>query len=283
LIEIPADADSALLEFSPDYNLGRQSDLPSGTLGATAGSTRSRLLIRLDLAGLPPQAVVQSAILKLAVVKVPAGAADSVFALHRMLTPWREGNQHGVMPGGALAAPGETTWNERLVGEAAWGKAGGEPGVDFAASPTATERLAGSGLYEIELGAQGARDLEAWLAAPETNYGWMLISQSEDVLKTARRLASREAAENPPRLVVRYEVPPTAPRIMDLSLASSEIVLHFEAQAGTTYYWEERSELGRGAWEILQTIPPQATSGPLLATNAVPPVRQSFFRLRVGP
>ena len=58
---------------------------------------------------------------------------------------------------------------------------------------------------------------------------------------------------------------------------------HLQDQGRVTCLWEQRTEIGRGDWEILRTIPPPVTSGLLFATNAVRPVRQDFFRLRVGP
>jgi hypothetical protein len=282
LIELHASADTALLELEPDFNLGGQAELVSGTLGPAAGNTRSRLLIRFDLSAVPDGAAIQSAGLLCTVSKEPEDPVESVFALHRMLKPWSEGRGGGSPPGGSLAQPGESTWNERLSGSEAWADPGGFLGEDFAVTPSGSERIEGVATYEIEIGAAGLQDLEDWLAEPSTNYGWVLLSESEDIPKTARRFTSREAQMNPPRLLVRYFAPPASPRIADLDVTPDAVVLLFEAEADLAYVWEQSPSLAPGSWASVLEIPPSTIGGLTSVTNATKPGDLGFIRLRVG-
>ena len=62
--------------------------------------------------------------------------------------------------------------------------------------------------YEFESTFDTVADLQLWLNHPENNFGWMLISQSEDTPFTARRFNSREEPfGNVPFLTVDFEVP----------------------------------------------------------------------------
>ena len=46
--------------------------------------------------------------------------------------------------------------------------------------------------------------MQTWLSNPETNFGWLLISQGEGTAKTARHFGAREDAGNAPRLVIDF-------------------------------------------------------------------------------
>jgi hypothetical protein len=282
VIEIPAAADAALLEFAPDFNLGDQEDLPSGTLGPNAGRTDSRMLLRFDVAtALPRGATVQAAFLRLTVTREPLGAVPSTFALHRVLQAWNEGEGQGPAPGGAPAGPGELTWNDRARGSALWSEPGGSLGADFVAQAAGREAIAGPGVYEFEFGALGVSEIQGWLAAPETNHGWMLRSEAEGTAKTARRFATREASLGSPTLLIRYLPPLPAPRLTSLAIEGDAMVLRFEAVAGVGYLWEGTSEAGQGDWTSIQRIPPTTVTGERAATNAWPALAHQILRLRI--
>lgn len=248
-------ADTTLLELRPDYNFGAQEDLPAGTLGGAANFTRSRLLLKFDLAArLPTNALIQSARLRLTVTRVPdGGGANSIFGLHRMLRAWGEGRQQGPSPGGAKAADGEANWNFRRFPDEPWATPGGQPGIDFATEPGSSERILQHGAYEFEFGANQIAELQAWLNAPETNLGWMLLSQAEAVPKTARRFAAREhpVAESRPTLILEYTLAPplTPPRIASLCLVEGKAEIRFIAEAGVTYTLLSRANVAAGEWE----------------------------------
>ncbi|NIP96626.1 MAG: hypothetical protein GWO24_25605, partial [Akkermansiaceae bacterium] len=133
-------ADTCLFEFDPDFNFGRQRDLPGGTLGLMGNSSRCRVLYKFDLAAVPAGATIESARLTLAITsQLPVGRQVSDFALSRVLVDWGEGDGFGERPGGREALPAEATWNHRFhpgEGQTAipWAEPGGEFGVDFASA-----------------------------------------------------------------------------------------------------------------------------------------------------
>lgn len=259
-------ADTALLELHPDFNLGAQDDLPAGALGAAAGGTRGRILLRFDLAGsLPASATLESARLEVTVTRVPAGGgANSTFALHRLLSPWIEGAQKGGLPGGNTAAPNEPTWRDQASPNQPWAAPGGAPGLDFEAAPSATERVAGTGLYAFDLGQDELRRMEQWIRDPDSNLGWILLSQSEDVDRSARRFGAREHSlpDSRPRLVleVTLSTEPTPPVIKDLTVDGERATLAFDAEPDIRYSLQGTADPARGPWELI--------AGPI-HTNAV--------------
>jgi len=276
-------ADTALFEYEPNFNFGAENDLPAGTIGRAGGFNRSRILLKFDVArAIPANVVISRAVLTLTAVKSPDSPANSTLGLHRMLDDWSEGTQRGLPPGGAPAAGGETTWNSRFSPNGAWAAPGGKSGEDFVALPTASERIAANGEYEVELGSIKVKDIQDWLTAPETNFGWILISQSEDIPQTARRFASREHAASAPMLLVQFSVPPPsvpAPTITTLTVDRGDVILRFLAEAGAEYRIESRIAFETGAWEIIGRLMPQAVAGEVAATNASGSDHQRFFRV----
>src|SRR5207244_575593 len=47
-------------------------------------------------------------------------------------------------------------------------------------------------------------DIQTWLDNPASNFGWILISRSEEVSQTARRFGSREDIANAPQLTIEF-------------------------------------------------------------------------------
>lgn len=280
-VELGAVADTGLMELEPDFNLGAQEDVPVGGLGALAANTLSRMLIRFDLTGVPAGAVVQSARLRCEVVREPAGAVDSTFALHRVLVPWEEGGGVGPIPGGIWGEVGEVTWGERSVGFGGWGEPGGRLGVDYSAVVSATEQVTGVGVYEIELRLAGLGDLRDWLQDPAVNFGWVMVSEDEGVPKTARRFATREAGVGAPKLLVDYFVEELGPRVESARVEAGEFRCEFWGEAGLGYVWERGVDAARGGWEEVERVPVQSVAGWVQFTNLVSGVGSHFYRVRV--
>jgi hypothetical protein len=67
-------------------------------------------------------------------------------------------------------------------------------------------------------------DVQGWLNNPKSNFGWMLISESEDTRFTARRFGSREDPNNAPLLDVQYVLVPE-PRPLMLWGAGALLVI----------------------------------------------------------
>ena len=221
-------ADTTLFEIAPDNNLGGASFLNAGTSG---NGSRNRALVRFDLSGIPGGALINSASLSMDVVHQPStGGEISFFDLRRVLQPWGEGVQEPDDPGspglGAPAAPGEATWNDRFAPGTMWATPGGQEGIDFSATVSASALVQGIGdpvLFESS--PELLADIRAWMNQPAQNFGWMLMTESEATQKTARRFDSRESGFGPTLLIEFTPVPePSSIALVGISLLFAGIL-----------------------------------------------------------
>lgn len=202
-VTLSPSSDTTLFESSPDNNMGESSEIVAGS---TATGHRSRALIKFNLAGIiPPDAMLVSATLTLNAVKEPLGAVASTFEIRRVLVSWTEGTKSTQT--GQPATSGETSWSHRSTPSAPWSAAGGQPGVDFAASASATTPIGGLGSHAFASSAGIVSDIQFWLTNPGANFGWILVTQSEASGKSAKRFGSRESGAGAPRLVIEYTLP----------------------------------------------------------------------------
>jgi len=206
-------ADATLFEVNPDNSAGGDSFFISGT---TQNRTRNRALLQFDIPSAVPSGSRITAVgLQLEVTRVPGdGFEASLFGLHLALRPWGEGetivtdNMGGL---GAPAVPGDATWNNRFHGETPgdaqpWGAPGGASGIDFKPDFSGSIFLFGTDVYSFEGTPDMISDVQYWLDHPEANFGWMLISTSEDLPFTARRFASSEDPNGGgPVMFIEYE------------------------------------------------------------------------------
>ena len=226
-------ADTSLLENFPDHNFGGQTYFNSGT---TQNYTKNRGLLRFDLPGqVPTGATINSVTLTLEVVGQPSEpGTPSNFGLHRMLVGWGEGDKSGQPPQlGASATTGEANWTDRFAFQSEWGVSGGQAGVDFNTLPSGESYVYGVNFspYLFDTTPDLVGDLQSWLDHPESNFGWMLLSQSEDQNFTARRFASREDPFSPPQLAIDF-TPVPEPSVWALGLAACATVWLFRGQRG---------------------------------------------------
>jgi hypothetical protein len=214
-------ADTTLFEVAPDNNLGGATFFNAGTAG---NGNRNRGLILYDVTSIPAGSVITDVSVSFEVIRQPAtGIENSLFSLRRVLQPWGEGAQvpeSENSPGlGAAAGAGEATWNDRFAGGGAWSEAGGEAGFDYALTASALTSSAGTGdIMTFESSPDLVNDLYLWLTQPGTNFGWMLVTESEDLGKTARSFASRESGFGP-NLTIHY-TPVPEPGTVVLLLAA---------------------------------------------------------------
>lgn len=275
-VSVEAAADTALWELDPDFNFGAQTELVAGSLGSFGDTARSRILLRFDVANaLPAGAVLESADLRVTVVRTPPGASSSTFALHRVLRSWNEGAQSGDLPGGATGLAGEATWNTL------WSEPGGELGEDFASEVSGTVRIDGNSAYVIDLNAQGLADVESMRSLPTMNHGWVLLTQSEETGKTARRFAAREGSTGVPSLTLNYEatVPFDVPLLESrLDVATKEVVIQVASQAGATYVLERALVEAPTAWSPVKEVI-SAETGPLEMRGETNDFDVVFYRI----
>lgn len=209
-ISLEAVADTSIFEIKPDFNLGATT-LVAGT---NQQISRSRSMFQFDLSSLPADAVVTEVQVLIYCTRQPdpdqhGGPVSSDFSLHRMLVSWGEGSGSGAT--GSVAMAGDATWNERHYQAISWGTPGGLSGTDFSSNPSATTSVGNVGQYVWGSSTELIDDVQAWRADPSSNFGFLLMSQSENAAGSGRRFASTEqssALTPAPQLVITYSVVP---------------------------------------------------------------------------
>lgn len=201
-------ADTSLFENKPDADLGGTS-LVAGT---NQQYSRSRALFRFDVTALPAEAIVTDVQIVLYCSRQPdpdqhGGPVESNFSLYRMFVAWGEGTGNSAT--GSTAVAGAATWNERMFGAADWTTPGGESGTDFSSTASASTAVGGVGSYTWEA-PELIADVTFWRANPTSNFGYIMATDAETSLGSARRFGAREqpgGAVPPATLVVTYQVP----------------------------------------------------------------------------
>jgi len=168
-----------------------------------------RAVLEFDVASsIPANAEVDRVTLTLNMSRTSSGA--QTVQLFRVLSEWGEGssNADGNEGSGAPAADGDATWLHTSYPDQQWTSAGG----DFADGASASATVADTGLYEWSSDDM-ADEVEAWLADPSSNHGWILIGQerSGNGQKLSRTSKRFDTHENPhdwlrPKLVVEFRV-----------------------------------------------------------------------------
>ena len=209
VVTLTASKDNTLYENAT----GAVSNGKGGSLfsGRTDDGALRRALLAFDVAGaIPPGSVIRSASLTMTVTRVPFRAVSSSFELRPVVADWGEGTSNAVAnPGmGAAATPGDATWIHRFFNTDFWINAGG----DFGATASAAQTLTGTGLYTWGSTPAMVADVQLWLNAPATNFGWLLLG-NEAVDLTAKQLASRENPNSAavPMLTVTFIAPAALP------------------------------------------------------------------------
>jgi len=210
-ITLNPSADATLFEVAPTNSAGGAGYFISGT---TQNQTRNRALLQFDLAGaIPSGSQITSVGLQLEVIRQPGcGFEPSFFGLHRVLQPWGEGTSVPIDNSGGKggpAGPGDATWFDRFTPSISWAAPGGAAGTDYTPEFSSATAIYGLGVYDFEGTPEMIKDLQYWLDHPTSNYGWMLMTESEDTPFTARMFASRENMDGgAPVLFIDYQPVP---------------------------------------------------------------------------
>ena len=134
------------------------------------------------------------------------------------------------------------------------------------------------GDYTFPSTASLVADVQSWIDSPDSNHGWILISQSEDVSRTARRFGSRESS-SPPVLTVEF----TAPlRIDSITNTENGIEIQFTAEPGFNYSVQFKETLESTNWSTLTDFLPQSSATILVARDSAD-APQRFYRLVRSP
>jgi spore coat protein A, manganese oxidase len=174
-----------------------------------AGKTNDLLyrrgLVAFDLAAIPPGSTITAVSLRLNMSRTRAQAKN--VGLHLVFSDWGEGasNAGGEEGGGAPPATGDATWAHRFYPGSSWST----PGGDFAGAASATTLVNREGVYTWT-SAQMAVDVQAWLDAPSTNFGWLVKGEEPGTnTKTTKRFDSRShpTPANRPQLTITFTAP----------------------------------------------------------------------------
>lgn len=144
-----------------------------------------RALIAFDLPALPADAVLDSAVLSVHVSNVSDPTTHPV-RVHRVLAAWGEGASVSTGGGGAPSTPGDATWIHAFYPDVLWPA----PGGSYDPTASATRAVADTASYEWSSTVL-TDDVRSWMAAPSSNFGWVLVGD-ESTVQTARRVDSRE-------------------------------------------------------------------------------------------
>lgn len=187
---VPVPATTAVtLSASKDNTIYQESENSNGAgswffAGATDSGNNGavrRGLLAFNLSGIPAGATAASATLTLKMDRTVATAY--AFSLHKLLADWGEGTANADLQEGTGAAASATdaTWLKPFSGQSpTWAAAGG----DFSATKSATTIVNAETNYSWAA-PQMAYDLNGWLAAPATHFGWLLNADVESSVKTA--------------------------------------------------------------------------------------------------
>lgn len=188
-----------------------------------SGSVR-RALLKFDFSALPARAYVTEARLVMALDRVP-NASSQLLSLHVLTSPWTSGSSNSDVAGtpgqGTAATPGDATWYYASWPGAAnpAGTRWAAPGADFLPAVVASAWVGGLGSngapQPYSWSGQGLADsVNAWLARPASNHGW-IVTGNEGLTQSVKRFISREgvgsdgapmAAELLPHLVLSYVI-----------------------------------------------------------------------------
>ncbi|HVS18896.1 MAG TPA: DNRLRE domain-containing protein [Planctomycetota bacterium] len=161
-------------------------------VGRNAGMTAypiRRGLIAFDVAAaVPAGALITSVELTLSMSTTIAGPKATT--LHRLLQDWGEGGSDapGSEGAGDMAQAGDATWTNTFYPSSNWSTLGGT----FVAGASATLLVDQVGFYTWASTPQLVADVQGWLDAPATNFGW-LIKGVETSNTTAKRFDSKDS------------------------------------------------------------------------------------------
>jgi hypothetical protein len=184
-----ATGDTYVYLWNPTSNFGTATTLPV----QTRGSYTERALIRFNLASLPSDATITSAVLALT-GGCPGGSAARPLGVHRVNSdrPWVEG---------------QATWNNYLTGSA-WTAAGG----DYVTTATATASFPVSA--SVTTAFELKTDVQAFVSGTATNQGWVVRDTRDPTTDAGGESCvwnSKENATGQPALTVQFTTAQACP------------------------------------------------------------------------
>lgn len=240
LVAAIASADSVVLTTVDDntliedpqgaYSHGASYNFYVGRVGSNGNGTKRRGAIRFDFSAIPSGSTIQSVSLQLYCSN--SGSSTSFpIVLKRFTASWGEGASFAFGGGGGNSQPGDATWIHRFYPNVFWSVPGGE----FVATVSATRNVTTSGWYTWATTSQLVADVQGWVNAPATNFGW-LVQGNETTLQSVKRFDAHEAGvTTQPKLTITYT--PPVPILGDLNndtkVNGSDLAVLLGAWGGT--------------------------------------------------
>ncbi len=192
---------------SMDNTIFSESDSSNGSgiylfTGTTNQGGERRALLKFDLTTLQSYNLITSAELQLYVSKTIHD--EKSVSLYRLTGNWGEGTSDALGEEGMGATPsdGDATWKDAFYDTVPWLTSGG----DYLNVPSATTLVNQAESYYSWTGSGVLADVREWMANPEANYGWIVITEGET---SAKRINSRENPDFPPQLILKVSVTST--------------------------------------------------------------------------
>ena len=238
-VTISASKDNTLYENSTGtLSNGAGEFFFAGRTGASGGNLLRRGLIAFDIASqIPAGSTIDMVTLRLHLSNANLAVPEAAISLHSVLADWGEGSSNAGAPGGtgALATTDDATWIHRQFNTTSWSVAGG----DFVVAASISATVGGIGTYDFS-SAQMAADVQSWLTAPASNFGW-IVRGGEGVANSARRFDSSEnaIAANRPSLTVIYTPIPEPSNLVLLGCGSALLfVTRRRSLHGKSHRWD---------------------------------------------
>jgi hypothetical protein len=175
---------------------------PGIHVGSTGTGSPRRGLIAFDIAAnIPAWATITGVELTMYLGNA-ANTTSRTIGVHTLNKDWGEGVAGSASLGisgtgnGFPASPGDATWSHAMLGSVAWSNLGATG--DF--NPVASASLAVGGPEDMPhtwlSTAALVNDVQSWLDAPATNFGWALVNDSEGTSASIKSFYSRSATQN---------------------------------------------------------------------------------------
>ena len=197
-IHLPAVRDATLFEDTSGAIASGAG--PTLFVGDNSSRNTRRALVAFDVASsVPAGARIDHVELRLFLSNSPDTLNGQSIFVRRLRANWGEGTSVSTGGGGALATPGDATWKHRFFPDSLWSHQGG----DFSSTVTAVFVVSRLGFYSYS-NSRMAEDVQVWLDAPTSDFGWLLHGE-EDLAGSARRFDAREHPDTSHRPVLVVE------------------------------------------------------------------------------
>ncbi len=189
-----------------DRSDGKSPNFYAGRAGSNTTWPVRRALIAYDVsAAVPAGSTIQSVQVRLYMSKTMVG--NKQFDLYRLTTGWNEGPSFGQSGNGNVAQTGDSTWYHTYWNNQFWAT----PGGDFAVTPSASATVgSGLGYYAWNTTPALVLDVQGWLDAPASNFGWILRGPESSGTSAKKFESCQSFPQYRPLLVITFTPPPTA-------------------------------------------------------------------------